>query len=519
MSVTALEQKYDDAVTEIAVLDSQLWTAQRQLEAAQRQIDWFTRQLFGAKSEKRLEIDPAVQQSLFAGLIEDAPAPPASQTVEIQRRKKTRNGAVNDTGLRFDDSVPVRVIEVAPPQGLDNGEIIATHSTFRLAQRRASYEVLEYRCPVIKPVDNSSPTTTPVPGAIFTGSLADDSFLAGLLVDKFAFHIPLYRQHQRLAAGGIGLSRATLTQLVARTAALLTPIHQAQLEHVLTSRVLAMDETPIKAGRAGPGQLNASYFWPLYGDADEISFTFAATRGRNHIEKTLAEHFQGVLVTDGYAAYARYAQARPGVTHAQCWAHTRRGFERALDSDPQAQHALALIGELYRAEAGIRDRQLDGPAKLAARTEQCEPAVRAFWHWCDNQCQRLDLEPKHPLARAIAYALERKAALTVFLGDANVPIDTNHLERGLRPIPMGRRNWLFCWSEVGAVHVGIVQSLISTCRLHGIDPYTYLVDVLQRVGVHPASRVAELTPRLWKKHFAEHPLRSDIDRRRNNVPE
>ena len=510
MSATVPAQRYDAAVADNASLRERLAAVEAQLDAAQRRIDWFTRELFGSKSEKRLEIDPAVQQSLFAGLIEDAPLPPATETIEITRRKKTRNGAVNDTGLRFDESVPVRVIEVAPPVEIADGEVIATHSTFRLAQRRASYEVLEYRCPVIKP-SNGAPATTPVPGAIFTGSLADVSFLAGLLVDKFAFHIPLYRQHQRLAAGGIQLARATLTQLVARTAALLTPIHQAQLEHVLTSRVLAMDETPIKAGRVGPGKLGAAYFWPLYGDADEISFTFSPTRGRSHIEDTLADHFTGTLVTDGYAAYARYADARPGVTHAQCWAHARRYFERALDSDPQAQHALILIGDIYKQESEIRDKQLDGAAKQAARSQHGEPAVRAFWQWCDRQCQRLDLEPKHPLAKAIAYALARKAALGDFLTDPDVPIDTNHLERGLRPIPMGRKNWLFCWSEVGAVHVGIIQSLISTCRLHSVDPYTYLVDVLQRVGIHPASRVAELTPRLWKIHFADNPLRSDID--------
>ncbi|MGN8160367.1 IS66 family transposase [Salinisphaera sp. SWV1] len=504
MPATVPIQEYDAVVAENADLRTRL-------AAAERRIAWFTRELFGSKSEKRLAIDPALQPSLFAGLIEDAPPPPATETVEIQRRKKTRDGAVNDTGLRFDASVPVRVIEVAPPDDLENGEIIAIHSTFRLAQRRASYEVLEYRCPVIKASPEAAPQTTPVPGAIFTGSLADVSFLAGLLVDKFAFHLPLYRQHQRLAAGGITLARATLTQLVARSAALLAPIHLAQLEHVLTSRVLAMDETPIKAGHKTKGKLESGYFWPLYGDADEISFTFSPSRGRAHIEDTLAEHFSGTLVTDGYAAYARYAEARPGVTHAQCWSHTRRGFERALDSDPQAQHALALIGDLYQAEAEMREKQREGPDKQADRTRHCEPAVRAFWQWCDSQCQRLDLEPSHPLAKAIAYALERRASLEVFLGDPDVPIDTNHLERGLRPIPMGRRNWLFCWSEVGATHVGIIQSLISTCRLHGVDPYTYLVDVLQRVGLHPASRVIELTPRLWKEHFAENPLRSDID--------
>ena len=118
--------------------------------------------------------------------------------------------------------------------------------------------------------------------------------------------------------------------------------------------------------------------------------------------------------------------------------------------------------------------------------------------------------PSSPLTVALAYAREREAGLRVYLADPAVPIDTNHLERALRAIPMGRKAWLFCWTEVGAKYVGIVQSLITTCRLHDLDPYTYLVDVLQRVGQHPASRVAELTPRQWKTHFAANPLRSDL---------
>ena len=105
---------------------------------------------------------------------------------------------------------------------------------------------------------------------------------------------------------------------------------------------------------------------------------------------------------------------------------------------------------------------------------------------------------------------DREHELRVFLADPCVPLDTNHVERGLRRIPMGKKNWLFCWTELGAEHVGIIQSLISTCRLHDINPYTYLVDVLQRVSIHPASRVKELTPRLWKQHFADNPLRSDL---------
>lgn len=514
MSSPAPERNHAPLQAENDALRHQVRTLGNRVTELERQLQWFQRQLFGQKSEKRTPIDPAVQPSLLAGQVNDPPPDARAETTTytVHRRKKQRHGCVNDTGLRFDATVPVRVIDVPVPEGHDSSEVLSTHSTFRLAQRRASYEILEYRVPVLRQPDTAELHTTPVPGAIFEGSVADVSFLAGLLIDKFAFHLPLYRQHQRLAQAGVTLSRATLTGLVARAASLLAPIHQAQLAHVLQGRVLAMDETPIKVGRRKQGKLHQAYFWPLYGEDDEVSFTFSDTRAKAHIEAVLGDRFHGTLITDGYSAYRRYAESKPSVTHAQCWVHMRRTFERAKDSDPQAAEGLALIGRLYHQEATIRKRHLEGADKQQARTRQEEPIVRAFWRWCDQQCQRLDLEPTHPLAKALRYALDRQAALNVFLSDPDVPLDTNHLERALRPIPIGRRSWLFCWTEVGARYVGIIQSLITTCRLHGVDPYTYLVDVLQRVQDHPAKRVEELTPRAWKRQFADHPLRSDIER-------
>lgn len=503
------EVKRHEIEQRLAEAEQQHREVEQRYQTVKQQLDGFRRQMFGRKSERLLSIDPAVQLSLFSGFADelDPPEPPARETMTYQQRKKARDGAVNDTGLRFDANVPVRVVEVAPPEGLEDGEVIGVRSTFRLAQRRASFVIIEYRCPVIKPKGADKPVTTPAPGNVFAGSLADVSLLAGMTVDKFLFHLPLNRQHQRLKLAGIQLSRATLTKLVMRVAALLAPIHQAQLEHVLLSRVLAMDETPIKAGRGGKGKMKVAWFWPLYGEDDEISFTYARTRARSHIEATLAEHFRGVLLTDGYAAYARYAASRSQIRHAQCWSHTRRGFERA-----GAESALQLIAELYRQEGRIRDKGLTGADKLAARREHCQAAVDAFWQWCERQLEQAVPEPQSLLSKALHYALERRDGLEVFLSDPEVAIDTNHLERGIRPIAMGKRNWLFCSSEVGAEAVGIIQSLIGTCRLHGIDPYTYLVDMLQRVGQHPASDVISLTPRVWKQRFAEAPLTSDLDR-------
>jgi transposase len=492
---------------------------QTQVQALQAQLDWFKRQLFGAKSEKRLAIDPALQADLLAALDEDLPAPvkPEVEKITYERRKSRGDNTVTDTGLRFDDSVPVETIILSSPALADmpgdEQVLIMEKITYRLAQRPGSYVVLKYVRPVIKRKDTSELITPAAPINVLDKSIADVSFLAGMLVDKFTYHLPLYRQHQRLRQCGIEIARPTLTNLSSRAIDLLEPIFDAQFEHILQSRVLAMDETPIKAGRKTKGKLRQGYLWPLYGEANEIAFTYTPSRAAGHVRDVLGESFSGTLVSDGYEAYARYARQNTLVTHAECWAHTRRYFERAKEADPEAAaQALELIGELYRFEAHIRDKKLSDETKLKYRIEHSEPAVQAFWQWCDEQCQRHDLLPSHPLTRALKYAMARTDSLKVFLSDPDVPIDTNHLERALRPIPMGRKNWLFCWTELGAKQVGIIQSLLVTCKLHGINPYMYLVDVLQRISQHPASRVTELTPRIWKETFADTPLRSELDR-------
>ena len=140
-----------------------------------------------------------------------------------------------------------------------------------------------------------------------------------------------------------------------------------------------------------------------------------------------------------------------------------------------------------------------------------KPIVDEFYQWCTIQMGRPDLVPTDSLRKAVQYMLKREPAMRVFLEDPAIPLDTNHLERTIRSIAMGRRSWLFCWTELGAEYVSVIQSLISTCKLHSINPYHYLVDVLQRVSIHPARLVHELTPRLWKEKFADRPLRSDLD--------
>jgi transposase len=504
----------------MTVLRAENAALKEQLQTLKTQLDWFKRQLFGERSEKRLLIDPAIQADLLAGLggeVAVTPTPPEKQKISYERNKPRAPGTVNDQGLRFDETVPVETIHLGASPELanvpaDQQQLISEKISYRLAQRPGSYVILKYVRQVIKRADTNALVTVPAPANVLDKSIADVSFLAGMLVDKFVYHLPLYRQHQRIKQSGIDLSRSTLSNLASRAIDLLNPIYTAQFEHIRTSRVLAMDETPIKAGRKKKGKLRQAYFWPIYGEADEVAFSYASSRASKQVREMLGDDFEGTLISDGYEAYENYARRHPKMTHAQCWAHTRRHFEKAKDAEPAAvAEALALIGELYAQEKAIRDKKLDGEAKLKHRTQHSEPVVVTFWRWCEVQCQRHDLLPSNPLTKALKYAMARTVKLKVFLSDPAVPIDTNHLERALRPIPMGRRNWLFCWTELGAEQVGIIQSLLVTCKLHGINPHTYLVDVLQRISQHPASQVLHLTPRVWKECFADDPLRSDLD--------
>lgn len=509
----------EQPAAEIAEYIQRIRELEGQVNQLRDQLAWFKRQLFGRKSEKRL-VEHADQANLFAELLAslgDQPPPPSSDSEQItyKRRKHTRRPDTDESDLRFDDEVPVEVIElpatVLTGEQADQYEIIDHKITRKLAQRQGSYVVLEYRRPVVKHIPSETLTEVPAPSGVFDRCLADVSFLAGLLVDKFVSHLPLYRQHQRLRAAGIRLSRSTLTRYVQQAIGLLVPVEAAQRRHVLQSKVLAMDETHCRTGPDGQGGMKRTWYWPIYGEDDEVCFTWTTTRGHSHIIAQLGEDYAGTVVCDGHSAYIAYANKHETVTLANCWAHLRRYFEKALDSEPEAANAaLDYVAALYQVEARIRELDLADEDKKILRAKAARPLVDAFFAWCDTQCQRLDLTPKSRLAKALTYAMNREAMLRVYLDDPAVAIDTNHLERALRVIPMGRKSWLFNWTEIGAEHVGAIQSLLVTCRLHGVDPYTYLVDVLQRVGQHPGSDVEALTPRIWKTRFAAQPLRSDL---------
>ena len=487
-------------------------------DTLQTQLDWFKRQLFGPKSERRLLPDPDSQLWLGSKSVESASRPSATTPVAAHGRRP-RSERTESPPLRFDDTVPVETVRIPnlqiPAEDLDQYEKVGEKVTDRLAQRPAAYVVLRIVREVYKHKETDRFSCPPAPISVLEKSTADVSFLAGMLIDKLAYHLPLYRQHQRLAAGGVRIARSTLTSYFHRAADLLGPIFAAQFESILESDVLAMDETPIKAGRKkgkppNRGKMKTGYFWPVYGDRDEVAFVFSPTRAHAVVERLLAE-FAGTLITDGYEAYEKYAARRADVVHAQCWAHVRRKFLDAEAVEPVlVTSALQRISQLYEHESSTSE--LDPERVLAHRRTESRPIVDAFFEDVKTALDEHILLPTSPYTRAARYALDRETALRVFLDDPAVALDTNHLERTIRSVALGRKNWMFYTTEVGAEALGWVQSLLITCRLHGVDPFAYLVDVLQRVGFHPASQVHELTPREWKNRFADEPLQSMLDK-------
>jgi transposase len=284
--------------TDIAAMmrfkDEQIAAQGEQIAALKHQIEWFRRQIFGQKSERFIAEQSPGQMYLGEVLTTPVAAPENHKTIPAHtRRVATKDGADSGESLKFFDEsrIPVRSVRLEHPdaagKSADQYELIGEKITYRLIQNPGSYEVLRVHRPVVKLKDTQQILCAPAPAGVIDDSRADVSFIAGVLVDKFAWHLPLYRQHQRLAAAGVTVSRPWLTQISQKGISLLAPIYEAQYASVLQSRVKAMDETPIKAGRSGHGKMSTGYFWPVYGERDEVCFPFHPSRSHDYVGTAL----------------------------------------------------------------------------------------------------------------------------------------------------------------------------------------------------------------------------------------
>jgi transposase len=337
------------------------------------------------------------------------------------------------------------------------------------------------------------------PARLIEGGLPTEATVAQVLVAKYADHLPLYRQAQIYARQGITLDRSTLADWVGRAAWLLRPVHERLLARLKTSSKLFADETTAPVLDPGRGRTKIGQLWAYarddrpWGGTDPpgVAYVYAPDRKAERPIGHLAE-FKGILQVDGYGGYRALAE-RGNVRLAFCWAHVRRRFYDLATAGPApiASEALQRIAELYRLENGIRGRTADD--RRALRQEKSRPLVEELKPWLRGKLELISQKTK--LADAIRYTLSRWEGLSCFLDDGRIEIDSNVVERSIRPIALNRKNALFAGSDGGGEHWAIISSLIETCKLNHIDPQTYLADVMTKiVNGHLNSQIDDLLP-------------------------
>jgi transposase len=463
---------------------------------------------FGRRSEK---LDP--EQLLLA--LEDIEQAIAGDEADDDKRNPSAGQARGEKRRANRGALPAhlpRIHVTIEPESTDCPccrapmHVIGEETSRRLDVVPAQFRVIvthrpKYACRACE----QAVVQAPAPERLIKGGLPTEAMVASVLVAKYAWHLPLYRQAQMLRAQGIDIKRAILAFWVGYAAAELKPLFLRLRELILTSGKIAVDETVAPVLDPGRGCTKKGYFWAIarddrpWGGTDPpaIAYSYAPGRGAIHALKLL-DNYCGIVQCDGYAAYKTIARkaSSEAITLAFCWAHLRREFfDIAKGGDaPIASEALERIAALYAIEKTIRGRSADG--RRAVRQERSNPLVLALREWLERQLARVSA--KSAIAEVIRYALHHWEGLIRFLDDGRVELDTNIVERGIRPIVLNRKNALFAGHDLGAENWACLASLIETCKLHHVEPQAYLTDVLTKlVNLWPASRLDELMPWAW----------------------
>jgi transposase len=494
-SVQALLDQLQQQATETARLSTALKLAEAKNQALTLELAHLRRLRFGAKSEALT----SEQRDLFQETLETdiaACEAEAEQAVpEAQpRAKRERAGRQS-----LPEHLP-RIEHRHEPESCTCGQCgqdlvkIGEDISEQLDVEPARFFVHrhirpQYACRACETI-----TAAPIPAAIIDGGLAAPGLLAWVAIGKYADHLPLYRIEQMAARQEVILSRSTLAEWMGRIGVALTPLAERLAEHLKQSPVLHADETPVAQLDPGAGKTKRAYLWAYHSNRlaagpPIVVFDYQASRSGSHASDFLLG-WQGHLMVDDYAGYK--ALFRAGVTELACLAHARRKFFDlyAANQSPVAQEALARIGKLYAIEQA--GRELDAEGRRALRQREAKPVLEALFAWL--YATRKGMAEGSATAKAIDYSLKRWEALIRYAGSGDLPIDNNPVENAIRPIAIGKKNWLFAGSERAGKRAAAIQSLIGTARLNGLDPAAWLRETLEKLPVWPHSRIDELLP-------------------------
>jgi transposase len=485
LDIAALIAKLPDdtrPIVEIIVTVLQQENAQQRAELAE-----LRRMLFGRKAERVPDARREARKKA-----QDDKDPAEREADRVDQRRKNRDAR---------DAWPVeeRVIEVpvaaqvCPCCGESNLAPLgdgATTTQFeyvpaQVVQIRWIRERYACRC-------GKGIVTAAAPPQVTDGCEYGPALHAHVAVAKCADGMPLYRQAKQFQRAGSPVSRATLCTLFHRAADQIDGIYQELLKRVASADHVFADETPLPV--LAEGSCKRGYVWTFVSD-EVVAFTYSPSRSGATPVRILG-NTAGTLQVDAYSGY-NAVTTPDGRTRAGCWAHVRREFFRALEPAPvEAGVAMDWIARLYDVEHRAAEKDIVGtPTHLAMRRIESKPHVDAFFAWVAEHLEANP--PKSPLGKAMRYAQKQEVALRQFLDDARVALDNNTAERALKPVAIGRKNFLFAGKDEGAENLAKLQTIVATCQKHGVNPQAYLQDVLVRINTHPASRIAELLPWAW----------------------
>jgi len=355
----------------------------------------------------------------------------------------------------------------------------------------------KYAAPL--PEGGSTVLAAALPGRLLEKCMAGEGLLAQMIVDKYLDHLPIHRQLQRYQRMGVTIAQSTSNDWFRMVLNHLHALYEAHKRITLATSYLGADETPIRVmDEDKKGTTHRGFYW-VYHNAEQklVLFDYRPGRGREGPDDILKD-FQGYLQTDGYSAYEDFDR-RPGITLLHCMAHARRKFHEALQNDqPRAEYALTLFRQLYAIERSIKDRALTGNAVVQLRQQEAVPILQTLKTWMVDEYPKLVVK-KSSIAQAMNYFLPRYEKLCLYTTDACLNIDNNLVENAIRPVAVGRKNYLFAGSHEAAQRAAMVYSLLATCKLHNINPYYWLRDVLENMHQFNTDTIEGLLPQNWKK--------------------
>jgi transposase len=480
---------------------------QSQLASLQHQLQQLTKLIRGFKSERYIPNASNPGQRDLGLVFDEAAA--STRLADVEKISYTRNKSITSQEKPVASGLPAdlpRVTTVLEPQedvsGCEKiGERIHETLDYKPGELFVNRLVIpQYRCPVEGKANAFRTIEAQRPARAIKRSIAEPGLLAQVVIDKFVDSLPLNRQQDRYQRGGITLAYSTLADWVKLVAEALEPLAGALLREMLQYDYWHADETGIAVlDKLKKQDTHQGYFGTYKtGNAPMIYYDYQPGRQADRPIELLSK-FKGHLQTDGYAAYENLANKHILLLH--CMAHARRKFIDAQSIDrARADHALAEISKLYKIEEECRDQQLDRDQIQARRQKEAAPILSELGQWMNAEYQ--NLRPQSPIAKAMAYSIKRWERLSLYAGTGHLQIDNNAIERCMRQVAIGRKNYLFCGSHEAARRAGLLYSLLITCKLNEVNPYEWLKDILSRdIKEMHINRINQLLPHHWKKEI------------------